>query len=186
MKIIIMHDADARIEVLNVADNLIEEDIEMFLCEHGYSVNNITWMASSIDYVPVTFHDYGTITSTGEEIHFSKEYELKDRCIYDEVKYIKKREVEELTEAIRKHGEKVDEGFELHFEDDEPIVAAYLWDEPCDVVIKAVKVDNDGYLTILGEDKQDRSEVHEIDEDEFFAGQLDYVIEKVHEYPMNK
>ena len=41
MKIIILHDADARIEILNVADNLIKEDIEMFLCEHGYSVNNI-------------------------------------------------------------------------------------------------------------------------------------------------
>ena len=49
MKIIILHDADARIEILNVADNLIKEDIEMFLCEHGYSVNNITWMAANID-----------------------------------------------------------------------------------------------------------------------------------------
>jgi hypothetical protein len=27
--------------------------------------------------------------------------------------------------------------------------------------------------------------VHAIDEDEFFAGQLDYVIEKVQEFPIN-
>ena len=185
MKIIILHDADARIEILNVADNLIKEDIEMFLSEHGYSVNNITWMAANIDNVPVTFHEYGTIAETGEELHLSKEYELKDRSFYHEVKYIKKREADELINAMRNHGEKVDDGYELHFEDDEPIIAGYLFDEPCDIIIKAVKVDNDGYLTILGEDKQDRSEVHEIDEDEFFAGQLDYVIEKVQEFPIN-
>ena len=70
MKIFILHDADARIEILNVADNLIKEDIEMFLCEHAYSVNNITWMAANIDNVPVTFHEYGTIAETGEKFIF--------------------------------------------------------------------------------------------------------------------
>lgn len=81
--------------------------------------------------------------------------------------------------AMRNHGEKVDDGYELHFEDDEPIIAGYLFDEPCDIIIKAVKVDKDGYLTILGEDKQDRSEVHEIDEDEFFAKEIHKEIRKL-------
>ena len=80
MKIIILHDADARIEILNVADNLIKEDIEMFLCEHGYSVNNITWMAANIDNVPVTFHEYGTIAETGEELHLDAGCHRPPRC----------------------------------------------------------------------------------------------------------
>lgn len=185
MKIIILHDADARIEILNVADNLIEEDIEMFLSEHGFSVSNITWITCPDDYVPITFHDYGTIASTGDILHISKYYELKDRSIYDDVKYLKKRETQELIEALSNHGKKVDGGYELYFDDEEPIVAGYLWDEPCDIVIKTVKVDEHGYLTILGEDKQDRGVVHEIDDDDFFAGQLDYVIEKIQEYPIN-
>lgn len=185
MRIIILHDAEARIEILNVADRLVGDGIETFLSEHGYSVNNITWMTASEDHVPVTFHEYGTENATGKEIHFQKEYELKDRCIYDEVSYIKARERQQLRDALRIHGEKVDDGFELHFENEEPIVAAYLWDEPCDIVIKAVKVDMDGYLTILGEDNKDREETHEIDEDDFFAGQLDYVTGKVLEYPLN-
>ena len=186
MKIIILHDADAHIEILNVADRLVKEDIEMFLCEHGYSVNNITWMAANIDNVPVTFHDYGIIAKTGEELHLSKEYELKDRSFYDEVEYIKKREADELIKALHRHGKKVDDGYELHFEDNTVVIAGYLFDEPCDIIIKAVKVDKDGFLTILGEDKLDSSAVHEFDDDEFFAGQLDYVIELVREFPLNQ
>lgn len=185
MKIIILHDADARIEVLNVADHLIHNDVETFLCEHGYSVNNITWMAAPIDYVPVVFCDYGTIADTGEEMHVQKNFELKDRSIYDEVQYLKKREQEKLRESLRIHGQSVDGGYEIHFEDDRPFVAAYLWDEPCDVRINAVRVDKDGYLTILGEGK-DCGDIVEIEEDDFFAGQLDYVTEKVDEYPIRR
>ena len=49
MKIIILHDADARIEYLDVADHLIGSDIEEFLTRQGFSVNNITWLATSAD-----------------------------------------------------------------------------------------------------------------------------------------
>ena len=56
MKIIVMNSADTRIEVLSVPDNMPEEDIELFLAEHDYSLNNISWMAAPIDFVPVQFH----------------------------------------------------------------------------------------------------------------------------------
>ena len=46
MKIIVMDSADLRIEVLNVADHLLEDEVELFLSEHGYSLNNISWMAA--------------------------------------------------------------------------------------------------------------------------------------------
>lgn len=38
MKIIILHDADARIEYLDVADYLLGSDIEEFLTRQGFSV----------------------------------------------------------------------------------------------------------------------------------------------------
>lgn len=37
MKIIILHDADARIEYLDVADHLLGSDIEEFLTRQGFS-----------------------------------------------------------------------------------------------------------------------------------------------------
>ncbi|MCS3025082.1 hypothetical protein NXW75_17060 [Bacteroides xylanisolvens] len=52
MKIIILHDADARIEYLDVADHLIGSDIEEFLTRQGFSVNNITWLVTSADHIP--------------------------------------------------------------------------------------------------------------------------------------
>lgn len=57
MKIIVMDSTNVRIEILNVADHMLEDEIELFLCEHGYSLNNISWIAAPIDFVPVQFHD---------------------------------------------------------------------------------------------------------------------------------
>ena len=53
MKIIILHDADARIEYLDVAHHLIGSNIEEILTRQGYSVNNITWLVTSPDHIPV-------------------------------------------------------------------------------------------------------------------------------------
>ena len=37
MKIIVMDCANARIDVLNVPENMVGEDVELFLVEHDYS-----------------------------------------------------------------------------------------------------------------------------------------------------
>ena len=175
MKIIVMDSANVRIEVLNVPDHMIEEDIEQFLVEHDYSLNNISWMAAPIDFVPVQFHEYDTDKENGEEVHATRSGRLKDFSIYDSVQEVKHREQEELAEKLRLRGEKVDDGYEWHFEGECPIVAAYDYDEPCDVVILSVRVDKDGYFTIIGDEKNDRGNEHEIDIDEIFAGHLDYL-----------
>ena len=73
----------------------------------------------------------------------------------------------------------MDDGYEWHFEGNCPIVAAYDYDEPCDVVILSVKVDNEGYFTIIGDEKNDRGNEHEIDVDEIFAGHLDFLIPEI-------
>ncbi len=92
MKIIVMNSADLRIEVLNVPDHMLEEDIEVFLAEHDYSLNNISWMAAPIDYVPVQFHQFDTDKQNGEEVHITRSARLKDFSIYDSVQEVKHRE----------------------------------------------------------------------------------------------
>lgn len=156
MKIIVMDSANVRIEVLNVADHLLEDDTELFLAKHGYSLNNISWMAAPIDYVPVQFYEYDTDHEDVEEVHTMRNARLKDFSVYESVQEVKHREQEELVTALHRYGEKVDGGYEWHFEDGCPIVAAYDYDEPCDVVILAARVDKVGHLTILGDEKNDR------------------------------
>lgn len=179
MKIIVMDSANVRIEVLNVADHMLEDEIELFLYEHSYSLNNISWMAAPIDYVPVQFHEYDTDKEDGEEVHTTRNARLKNFSIYDSVQEIKHREQEKLAAALRLHGDKVDDDYEWHFKGECPIVAAYDYDEPCDVVILSVRVDKDGYFTIIGDEKNDRGNEHEIDVDEIFAGHLDFVTAEI-------
>ena len=175
MKIIVMDSANVRIELLDVADHMLEDGIESFLSGHGYSLNNISWMATPIDYVPVQFHEYDTDNENGEEVHATRSARLKDFSIYDSVQEVKHREQEELAETLRLHGEKVDDGHEWHFEGECPIVAAYDYDEPYDVVILSARVNKDGGLTIKGDEKNDQGNEHEIEADDIFAGQLSYL-----------
>ncbi len=104
-----------------------------------------------------------------------------EMSIYDSVKAIKHREQNELAEALRQYGKMVNDGYEYHFEGDCPIIGAYSYDEPCDVVILAAKVDTDGYLTLIGDEKNDRGNPHEIEPDDVFAGHLDYVTSEITE-----
>ena len=179
MKIIILHDADARIEYLDVADHLLGSDIEEFLTEQGFSVNNITWLATSADHIPVVYHRYDIDRKTGEATHTQRRAKLQDFTIHGQLQALKHREQDELKAALRKYGEEVDGGFEVHFEGEQPIVAGYIFDEPCDIVIDAARVDADGNLSLIGEDKQDRGEQYGIEPSDIFGGQLDYVVSSI-------
>ena len=90
MKIIVMNSADLRIEVLNVPDHMLEEDIKGFLTEHDYSLNNISWMAAPIDFVPMQFHEFDY--EDGEETHNIRHARLKEFSIYDSVQEVKHHE----------------------------------------------------------------------------------------------
>lgn len=179
MKIIILHDADARIEYLDVADHLIGSDIEEFLTRQGFSVNNITWLVTSADHIPVVYHKYDIDRKTGEATHTQREAELKDLTIHGQLQALKLREQDELKAALRKYGTEVDGGFEVHFEGEQPIVAGYLFDEPRDIVIDAARLDADGNLSILGEDKEVRDGQYDIEPSDIFGGQLDYVTSSI-------
>ena len=95
MKIIILHDADARIEYLDVADHLLGSDIEEFLTRQGFSVNNITWLVTSADHIPVVYHKYDIDCKTGEATHTKREAELQDLTI------LFARTARRWTEALR-------------------------------------------------------------------------------------
>ena len=179
MKIIILHDADARIEYLDVADHLLGSDIEEFLTRQGFSVNNITWLVTSADHIPVVYHKYDIDCKTGEATHTKREAELQDLTIHGQLLALQHREQDELKAALRKYGTEVDGGFEVHFEGEQPIVAGYLFDEPRDIVIDAARLDADGNLSLLGEDKEVRDGQYDIEPSDIFGGQLDYVTSSI-------
>ena len=179
MKIIVLDSANVRIEFFDVADNMLNDDIEHFLAEHYISLNNVAWMAAPIDYMSVILHDISLDKKSGEEVHSLRPAKLKNFSIHESVQEVKHREQVELSNALRLHGKQVDDGYEWHFEGECPIVAAYDYDEPCDVVILSVRVDKDGYFTIIGDEKNDRGNEHEIDVDEIFAGHLDFLIPEI-------
>ena len=77
MKIVIIDSANVRVEVLSVPDYMIEEDVETFLAEHDYSLNNISWMAAPIDFVPVQCHEYDIGHSDGGEFHSVRQGKLE-------------------------------------------------------------------------------------------------------------
>lgn len=110
MKIIILHDADARIEYLDVADHLLGSDIEEFLTRQGFSVNNITWLVTSADHIPVVYHKYDIDCKTGEATHTKREAELQDLTIHGQLQALQHREQDELKAALRKYGTEVDGG----------------------------------------------------------------------------
>ena len=99
MKIIILHDADARIEYLDVADHLIGSDIEEFLTRQGFSVNNITWLVTSADHIPVVYHKYDIDCKTGEATHTKREAELQDLTIHGQLQALQHQEPRRMPTA---------------------------------------------------------------------------------------
>lgn len=181
MKIVVLNHTDVRVELLNVVDSLCPDEIEEFLYDRGFDVSNISWMEvpSDIhDYVPIKFHEFD-VKDNDEETHSVRTARLKNFTIYDSVKDIKRREQQELADALRKYGSKVDDAYEFHFEDECPIIGAYDYEEPCDVVILSASVDKDGYLKLIGDEKNDRGNPHSIDPDDVFAGQLEYIVTSI-------
>ena len=107
---------------------------------------------------------------------------MKTSSIYEQIKTVKHREQTELIAALRQHGEQQDGGYEIHFEAEYPIVAGYLFDDPTDIIIMAARVDDKGFLSLIGEDKECRGEQYNIQPDELFAGQMDYITSSVNVY----
>lgn len=103
------------------------------------------------------------------------------RYIYNKVQAIKKEEQDVLKQTLLNYG-KEEEGQRVYrFSDDTaPIVAGYLFDNPCDIIIKQVDIDEDGsHLEIIGEDKEARGQELVINPDDIFAGHIDFITDEI-------
>ena len=69
------------------------------------------------------------------------------KSIYEMCQEVKHLEQEELIQALKKYGDKVDNGFEILFEDDWPIIAVSGEESPYDAVITSVRVDSNNDIT---------------------------------------
>lgn len=81
--------------------------------------------------------------------------------------------------AIKKYGNKVEDGFEIEFDNDKPIIAVYHNYMPIDAIITSVKVDKDDYVTLLGRDIDGWNESI-INTEDVFAGQLEFVTDTIY------
>ena len=103
------------------------------------------------------------------------------RYIYNKVQAIKKEEQDVLKQTLLNYG-KEEEGQRVYrFSDDTaPIVAGYLFDNPCDIIIKQVTIDEDGSnLEIIGEDKEARGQELVVNPDNIFAGHIDFITDEI-------
>ena len=103
------------------------------------------------------------------------------KYIYNKVQAIKKKEQDVLKQTLLNYG-KEEEGQRIYrFSDDTaPIVAGYLFDDPCDIVIKKVAIDEDGSnLEIIGEDKEARGQELVVNPDDIFAGHIDFITDEI-------
>ena len=101
--------------------------------------------------------------------------------IYDKVQYIKTEELILLKQALLRYGKEEGNQRIYRFSDDTaPIVAGYLFDDPCDIVIKKVAVDEDGSnLEIIGEDKEVRGQELVVNPEDIFAGHIDFIADSI-------
>jgi len=90
------------------------------------------------------------------QVHTKREESLYDMSIHQQTKALQSGEQEELRAAIRQHGKRVENGYEVHFKEDVPVVAGYIIYDPRDIAITEVRVDDDGHLTLFGEDNEYR------------------------------
>lgn len=103
------------------------------------------------------------------------------RYIYNKVQAIKKEEQDVLKQALLNYG-KEEEGKRTYrfYDDTAPIVAGYLFDNPCDIVIKKVTIDANGNnLKIIGEDKEARGQELVVNPDDIFAGHIDFITDEI-------
>lgn len=190
MKIVVLNTCHPRVEVLSVSDELIaryDDDVEKFLMEHDYNLNNIEWMATDAKDVPVTYHVYdatvhrdtkGNCSDT--EFHDTHNGTLQAMFLTEDfvdkkVRFIKKIEQDKLRGHLLKRGTPTDDGgFKYEWKNgDGPVCAAYLWDKPTDVIVHSVKMDKDGYLSMMVEEEGVSGPLQEVEANDFFAGQVD-------------
>lgn len=189
MKIVMINYEDTSVEILDVQDSMVKEDVEEFLCEHEYDLDNIYWMVAQDDKVAVRGHEY-RMGKDGKEKHTTHEMHMEGLAPWYMKNSIKSMELRELKEAVSKYGVLDDDGNRtvrfcedyIHFDGLEgaPIITGYdPSGEPCDYVISCVTVDKDGLLRIFGGVKDTYMGELDIDTDDLISGSIHYITDAI-------
>lgn len=108
---------------------------------------------------------------------------MKHTDFYNIVQDIKRKEQQELKEALKAHGGSYswwDEDKEDFIDEEYPIIAVNIcgcFPGPIDLEVMKVCIENN-YLTIIGQDRE-VSEIIEIDPYDVFTGHISYIIELI-------
>lgn len=181
MKIVLLDYRNIKVIYLDVEDKMIDCGVSKWLNKNGYDTSHYEWLAvksTANDYIPIDFHRYAIHKGDGKEVHETCAERLRFASPFYREQDLKRRELKECIAALKKNGELVDGGYETHFDGDKPIVAGYLYDEPCDIVVNAVRMKDDD-VYIIGYDKHDPATEQEISVDDLFAGQLNEITERI-------
>lgn len=181
MKIVLLDHINNKVIYLGVENEIIKNiDVKLWLAAQGYSPYDYSFLVgkNSYGHIPIEFHRYAIHKGDGSEVHETCDEMLRFGSVYQRVKDLKRRELEECAAALEKHGEFEDGGYEKHFEAEKPVVAGYLYDEPCNIVVNAVRFADD-LITIIGYDENDPFTEQEITSSELFAGQLNEITERI-------
>lgn len=178
MKIVVLNSDDCRLEVIDVPDHLVE-NTEEFLQEEFTPLHQYSWMAAPMEDVPVTFREFD-IDETGNKLKSEHVMLLSDN-IDKRIEEIKRHERIALRDAMYQHGKLLKDGSRVYRweEPDAPIIAGYIGDDPCDIVIKSVKVSKHGNISLRGVMKNDPYDEYGIKPEEIFAGHLQFVTSNI-------
>lgn len=180
MKILILNPVEVKLEILNVADTLIGEDAEEFLWNNDFDTNNISWMQVPGEDLTTAIHDF-TLGEQGKIMHTKRQ--LKPDCVGEMLQELKRYERSLLKQVIRLYGKKTESGYKYEFDvttSNAPSIVAYdralqVWHHN----VISIEIDNNDNLIINGviADEDADDEVHELDLDDIFVGQLEYIID---------
>lgn len=92
------------------------------------------------------------------------------KSVYEMYQEVKAIEVKELKDAVIAKGGKY-----VFEEDNEPIVMINKFDSPCDAVIESVTVDDRGFLTMSGYNKECCQGTFTLFADEVAYGHIDFI-----------
>lgn len=189
MKIVLINYEDTSVEILDVQDDMVKEDVEEFLCEHEYDLDNIYWMVAQDDKVTVRGHEY-RVRKDGQEKRITHEMHVESVDPWKMEQSIKSMELRELKEAVSKYGKQKEDGtrtvrfceadISLTGDLSAPVLPGYGADgEPYDMVISCVSVRNDGVLEIFGGPKDMCIGEFKMNIDDLFAGSVHNITDDI-------
>lgn len=76
--IIVLDHTKVCIDIIKVPNQLLEDDIEIFLVEHNYSLNNISWMEIPDENIPMRLLEYKIDPISKEESYVTHKEDLRN------------------------------------------------------------------------------------------------------------